>query len=90
LNEALWQLIGVVVGGLLIQLGVFAVAWGDMRRSVANNREREDERHSDNTSLMRGLETEVRKTNGMVIRHTAIIEQHTEEIKHLRKYGKDT
>ena len=85
MNVISWE----IVVGIVVQLVIFAVAWGDVRRQVTFNREQQDERHSENQHTMHEIRDDVRKTNGMVIRHTALIEQHTDELKHLRRFGKD-
>jgi len=67
-----------------IQIVLLAAAWGDLRRQVRDNRERQDEQHEENQAELKIIGTDVRRINGSVTRHSTLLEIHAEEIDKLR------
>lgn len=55
--------------GLGIQALLLAAAWGDMRRQVRENRERQDERHQENRETLGEIRHDVKRINGSVAKH---------------------
>lgn len=65
-------------------IAALAVAWGDMRRALMANRERQDERHTENQLILSEIKAEVKKTNGTVTRHESEIRNLDREVTRLR------
>lgn len=75
---------------LVVLIGI-AVAWGDMRRQVSSNKERQDERHAENQEILREIrddsketKDDVKRINGTVARHNETLLVHGAEIERLR------
>ena len=54
---------------VVIQIALFAAAWGDMRREIRSNREIADERHHETQARLISIADDVRRINGTVARH---------------------
>lgn len=78
-----WPLIGIAVT-VFLNLIVLAAAWGDMRRQVNSNRERQDERHEENQQKLESIDEKVGVINGTVARHAEVLLHHGREIDRLR------
>src|SRR6185369_1520827 len=91
-----WQVVQYLLGGgLLVNIVILAAAWGDMRRQIAANRERQDERHeetdkkqderhAENTRKLDDISHDVKRTNGRVTRLEEQVVNHQKEINRLR------
>lgn len=56
-------------------IAVIAATWGDMRRQVSANKERQDERHRENQEMLHEIRDDVKRINGTVARHEAELTQ---------------
>jgi hypothetical protein len=59
----------VWVYALAAQGLALAAAWGDIRRQITNNRERQDERHHENHDVLNEIRDDVKRINGTVAQH---------------------
>lgn len=72
------------VTAVVIQLLIFAAAWGDLRRTVAKDREIGNERHDENRETLNEIRSDVKRINGTVARHIETLVIHGREIERLR------
>ena len=77
-----WVYIAMLAG---VNVLLFAVAWGDIRRQVQANRERQDERHEANQDILKEIRDDVKRINGEVTTHGEKLEYQGEEIDRLRR-----
>jgi hypothetical protein len=75
--------------GVVVQVVLMAAAWGDMRRQVQSNRERQDDRHTENQEMLHAIDDKVDRINGTVARHGERLDTHASEIDRLRGRRRD-
>jgi len=83
--------VGLDLVALVVVIVAGAVAWGDLRQQVKQNREEAaenramtDRYHHENAAKLDRIETDVKRINGSVREHEANIRHQSREIDRLR------